>query len=169
MFRYTPQRFTDALVNQLSQQLTTLYNCGARKVVLIGLGPLGCLPLLNTFGRCSGYINNILQGFNDRLRSVVDDFNSKFIDAKFITINTIRIVGPDLSGLGLRFTKVPCCGALQLNCLPFNVPCGNRNDFAYWDNAHPTEAANKVLAARAYNAQDPYDAHPMDISQLVKS
>ncbi|GAB2293107.1 hypothetical protein Dimus_027320 [Dionaea muscipula] len=164
----TPGQFTDALVSRLSQQLQTLYKFGARKVVLIGLGPLGCLPLFRQFGGCAGYINNVLQGYNEKLRALVDDFNQRFTDAKFIFINTIGIVGADLSGLGLRITNIPCCGAFQVVCLPFSAPCVDRNDFAYWDNAHPTEAANKVLASRAFNARDPDDAYPMDISHLAK-
>ena len=69
--------------------------------------------------------------------------------------------------IGLQVTSIPCCGAVRQVCLPFSVPRMARDNYAYWDNAHPTEAGNKVLAARAYNAQKDSDAYPMDIGKLA--
>ncbi|KAL8137071.1 hypothetical protein V2J09_003072 [Rumex salicifolius] len=164
---YTPQAFADALLTQLTHQLTSLYEMGARKVVLFGVGPLGCLPALNTLGTCTQYINDALQDYNNKLRLLADNFNSNLSDSKFIYINTIGIVGNDLSGLGLRVRNIPCCGALEVVCMPISSPCMDRDSHAYWDNAHPTEAANKVLASRAYKARDSNDAYPVDISRLA--
>ncbi|GAB4827121.1 hypothetical protein Ancab_034008 [Ancistrocladus abbreviatus] len=147
----------------------TLYKYGARRVVLFGLGPLGCLPLFRSTGKCEDRINDAIQLFNSRLKSLVDDLNQDYPDAQFIFVNTFSIVSPNLSALGLSVLDVPCCGVGDMYCLPFSVPCKNRNSYAYWDNAHPTEAANKVLASRAHRAQDPNDTYPMDIRSLVRS
>ncbi|KAJ6359065.1 hypothetical protein OIU76_000721 [Salix suchowensis] len=42
--QYTPDKYADALIKQYSQQIMTLYNSGARKVALNGIGPIGCAP-----------------------------------------------------------------------------------------------------------------------------
>ncbi|KAK9691754.1 hypothetical protein RND81_09G217300 [Saponaria officinalis] len=169
LLRGPPQAYADNLIAKLSGQLKTLYDQGARKVILFGIGPLGCLPTLNVAGICSSYINGILEMYNNKLKSLVDAFNTKFSDAKFIYIDTMSIVSPNnLNGLELRITSIPCCGAATQLCAPFSVPCGDRENYAYWDNAHPTEAANKVLAKRAYTAQEKTDAYPMDISNLAR-
>ncbi|KAJ8442181.1 hypothetical protein Cgig2_005121 [Carnegiea gigantea] len=144
----------------------TLHETGARKVIVFGVGPLGCLPPITALGECSAYINRVLEMYNTKLKSLVDTLNAKFTDAKFIWINTIAIVSNDLRGLGLRVRTIPCCGAGV--CLPLTIPCSNRGEFAYWDLFHPTEAANRVLADRAFSAKQETDAYPMDISHLAQ-
>ncbi|XP_024438539.2 GDSL esterase/lipase At1g29660 [Populus trichocarpa] len=42
--QYTPDKYAEALIKQYSQQIMTLYNSGARKVALNGIGPIGCAP-----------------------------------------------------------------------------------------------------------------------------
>ncbi|GMH15741.1 hypothetical protein Nepgr_017582 [Nepenthes gracilis] len=166
---YSIEQFTDALIAQYSRQLMRLHSYGARKVVLFGLSPLGCLPILHlSTDKCADNINSALQLFNGRVKSLVDEFNKNLNDAKFIFINTFQIVSENLSALGTKMKKGPCCGVREMFCLPYTVPCTDRNGFAYWDNAHPTEVENKVLAGRAYSAQNPDDTYPMDISHLVE-
>ncbi|GAB2299023.1 hypothetical protein Dimus_033098 [Dionaea muscipula] len=169
---YTPEQYTDGLAAQYTRQLKRLYENGARKVVLFGLSPLGCLPplLQQATNQCSDNINSALQLFNSKVKSLVDQFNKDLTDSKFIFVDTFAIVSEHLSALGKRMKNAPCCGVGQLRfCLPFTVPCNDRNGFAYWDNAHPTEAANKVLARRAYTAKTPNDTYPFDISTLVQT
>lgn len=44
----------------------------------------------------------------------------------------------------------------------------NRSEYTFWDSFHPTEAANKVTAARSYQNFLKTDTYPMDISHLIK-
>ncbi|KAK9735277.1 hypothetical protein RND81_04G195600 [Saponaria officinalis] len=167
-YKLSANSFGDALISQLTQQLTTLYNFGARKVIVFGLGPLGCLPPISPMGVCSPFANAIIERWNNKLKTMVMTFNSQYSDARFIWINSINIISNDLRGLGLRVRTTPCCQALTISCVPLSIPCKTRSDHAYWDCAHPTEAANKVLAARAFQAQQPADVYPIDISQLAQ-
>lgn len=41
---YTVDQYATVLVQQYSQQLKTLYNLGARKIAVFGLGQVGCAP-----------------------------------------------------------------------------------------------------------------------------
>ncbi|KAK8580572.1 hypothetical protein V6N13_143651 [Hibiscus sabdariffa] len=80
---------------ETGQQLT-LYNYGARKFVLIGVGQIGCSPnelAQNTpdAKTCVERINVANQIFNDRLKGLVDQFNNANSDAKFIYINAYGI------------------------------------------------------------------------------
>jgi GDSL-like Lipase/Acylhydrolase len=72
-----------------------LYNYGARKVVLIGVGQVGCSP--NELSQrsqdgatCVGNINSAIQIFNNKLISLVDQFNS-LPGAHFTYINAYHI------------------------------------------------------------------------------
>lgn len=62
-----------------------------------------------------------------------------------------------------------CCGIGrnrgQITCIPFAIPCLNRNQYMFWDAFHPTQAANTVLAQRAFSGP-PSDSYPVNIQQM---
>ncbi|CAH9055589.1 unnamed protein product [Cuscuta europaea] len=178
--QYTPDQYADLLIQQYTQQLQTLYDYGARKFVLIGVGAIGCSP--NALAQnspdgqtCVERINVANRIFNQKLRALVDSFNSNTPEAKFIYINAYGIF-EDLienpSTYGFRVTNAGCCGVGrnngQITCLPLQNPCLNRNEYIFWDAFHPGEAANIVIGRRSYSAQNPSDAHPYDIRHLAQ-
>eukprot|EP00257_Ricinus_communis_P026270 XP_025013684.1 uncharacterized protein LOC8267205 [Ricinus communis] len=178
--QYTPVQYADVLIRQYTEQLTNLYNYGARKFALIGVGQIGCSPSElaqnSPDGRtCVQRINSANQIFNSRLRSLVDQFNGNTPDARFIYINAYGIF-QDLinnpSRYGFRVTNAGCCGVGrnngQITCLPFQTPCQNRNQYLFWDAFHPTEAANVIIGRRSYSAQSGSDAYPFDIRRLAQ-
>ncbi|XP_058196044.1 GDSL esterase/lipase At1g29670-like [Rhododendron vialii] len=178
--QYTPDQYADVLIQQYAQQIRQLYNFGARKLVLTGVGQIGCSPnelaQNSPDGRtCVQRINSANQLFNNRLKSLVDNLNNNFSDAKFIYINAYGIF-QDLitkpSSFGFKVTNAGCCGVGrnngQITCLPLQTPCQNRKEYIFWDAFHPTEAANIILARRSYSAQSPSDAYPMDIRRLAQ-
>ncbi|RDX66307.1 GDSL esterase/lipase, partial [Mucuna pruriens] len=165
--QYTPQQYANVLIQAYAQQLRILYNYGARKMALFGVGQIGCSPNAlaqnSPDGRtCVARINSANQLFNNGLRSLVDQLNNQLPDARFIYVNVY----------GFRVTNAGCCGVGrnngQITCLPLQPPCRNRRDFLFWDAFHPTEAANSIIARRAYNAQSASDAYPVDINRLAQ-
>ncbi|KAM4102271.1 hypothetical protein ACB094_05G211500 [Castanea mollissima] len=68
-----------------------LYRLGA-KVALFGLGQLGVLHL-----KWLDIINNAVQIFNNRLKSLVDDLNNSLSSATFIYVNTYSLAAGDAS------------------------------------------------------------------------
>ncbi|CAK9149245.1 unnamed protein product, partial [Ilex paraguariensis] len=178
--QYTPEQFANVLIQQYSRGIRDLYNYGARKVALIGVGQIGCSPnelaQNSPDGRtCVQRINNANQIFNTKLKSLVDVLNRNLTDAKFIYIDAYGIF-QDLisnpSGFGFRVTNAGCCGVGrnngQITCLPLQTPCRNRNEYLFWDAFHPTEAANIIVGRRSYSAQSSSDAYPFDIRRLAQ-
>jgi hypothetical protein len=119
--QYTPEQYADVLVNQYTQQLrvptlllTTvgsldvvhtllnpvyffqiLYNNGARKVALMGVGQVGCSP--NEIAQqspdgvtCVERINSAIEIFNQKVVDLVDQFNT-LPGAHFTYINAYGI------------------------------------------------------------------------------
>ncbi|MED6155124.1 hypothetical protein PIB30_002327 [Stylosanthes scabra] len=176
---YTPQQYANVLIQAYAQQLRTLYNYGARKMALFGVGQIGCSPnelaQNSPDGRtCVQRINSANQLFNNGLRSLVDQLNNQLPDAKFIYINTYGVFQDIISNpasYGFKVTNAGCCGIGrnngQITCLPFQPPCSNRREYVFWDAFHPTDAANTIIGRRAYRAQSASDAYPIDINRLA--
>ncbi|KAG6405082.1 hypothetical protein SASPL_132664 [Salvia splendens] len=178
--QYSPEQYAEVLIRQYTEQLRMLYNFGARKFVLIGVGQIGCSPNAlaqnSPDGRtCVARINNANQIFNSRLRGLVDEFNGNTPDARFIYVDAYGVF-QDLidspSDFGFTVTNAGCCGVGrnngQITCLPLQPSCQNRDEHLFWDAFHPTEAANVVVGRRAYRAERASDAHPFDISRLAQ-
>ncbi|CAK8578631.1 unnamed protein product [Lathyrus sativus] len=178
--QYTPEAFADVLIEDYTKQLRTLYNYGARKMILFGIGQVGCSPnelaLHSEDGStCVENINTANQMFNSKLKSLVDQLSNELPDSKVIYINSYGIfqdIISNPSAYGFSVINSGCCGVgrnnAQITCLPLQTPCENRREYLFWDAFHPTEAGNIIVAQRAYNAQSPEDAYPIDISHLAQ-
>ncbi|CAK9154690.1 unnamed protein product [Ilex paraguariensis] len=173
--KYTPDQYAAVLIQQYSCKLRTLYKHGARKIAIFGLPQIGCTPgelashAINASG-CVDTINNEVQLFNNRLKPLVDGLNKDLHGAKFIYVNTTSITSGDVSVLGVTVPNTPCCEVSTTTglCVPGQVPCSNRTEYAFWDAFHPTEIINLILARRAYNALLPTDTYPIDICRLAE-
>ncbi|XP_030971528.1 GDSL esterase/lipase At5g45670-like [Quercus lobata] len=178
--QYTPEQYADVLIDQYNQQLKALYDYGARKMVLFGIGQIGCSPSElaqnSPDGKtCVQRINSANQIFNSRLKSLVNTLNNNLSDARFIFIDSYGIFQDIINTpltYGFKVTNAGCCGVGrnngQITCLPLQTPCQNRNEYLFWDAFHPTEAGNAIVGKRAYSAQAASDAYPVDIRRLAQ-
>ncbi|GAB4836937.1 hypothetical protein Ancab_001849 [Ancistrocladus abbreviatus] len=136
-------------------------------MALSGLGLLGCtIGEIYLYGPSNGSgcvekINNAVMLFNNKLVSLVDELNRNFTDAKFTYLNTTAFTPQ-----GFKVKRKSCCQVTQDGlCIPYNIPCRERNEYFFWDLFHPTTAVNVITGKRAYKAQDPSNA--LDISELA--
>ncbi|OMO93936.1 Lipase, GDSL [Corchorus capsularis] len=178
--QYTPEQYAEVLIQEYTRQLQNLYDYGARKFVLIGIGQIGCSPnelaQNSPDGRtCVERINSANRIFNNKLIGLVDQFNNANSDAKFIYINAYGIfqdITRNPAAYGFRVTNAGCCGVGrnngQITCLPYQTPCQNRDEYLFWDAFHPGEHANVIIGRRSYRAQSSSDAYPIDISRLAQ-
>ncbi|PSS02976.1 GDSL esterase/lipase [Actinidia chinensis var. chinensis] len=174
--QYNPEQYATVLTQQLSQQLRTLYGYGARKVALFGVGLAGCAPAeIARFPKtelpCLNWINGDVQLFNTRLKLLVDELNRDLIGSKFIYINVTGITSGNPYAAGFTVANETCCATSMLTkgrCNPNTVPCPDRSKYVFWDGFHPTDKTNVLVASRAYKAQTPFDAHPLDIGALAR-
>ncbi|KAK6150665.1 hypothetical protein DH2020_015597 [Rehmannia glutinosa] len=165
------------ILEETGQNLA-LHSFGLRKFFLGGIGPLGCIPNqlatnLPPTGKCVDDTNDVVGMFNKRLESLVDELNNKYNGSVFAYGNTFGAFIDILNNAktyGFSVTDRGCCGIGrnrgQITCLPFSVPCNNRNQYIFWDAFHPTQAANQILARRAYSGS-PSDCYPVNIQQMA--
>ncbi|CAN1178696.1 GDSL esterase/lipase At1g71250 [Linum perenne] len=176
-YTYTPPQFANLLLNRYARQLVTLYGLGLRKFLIAGVGPLGCIPNQRASGqspadRCVDYVNQMLGSFNEGLHSLVDQLNRQ-PGAMYAYGNTYAAVGDILNNpatYGFNVVDRGCCGIGrnqgQITCLPYAVPCTNRNGYVFWDAFHPTQAVNSILARRAFSGP-PRDCYPINVQQMT--
>ncbi|KAK9051620.1 hypothetical protein SSX86_028247 [Deinandra increscens subsp. villosa] len=178
---FTVEEFTKVLIQQYRSQILKLHSYGARKVALHGLGPIGCTPYEmsrhSSNESCVEYINTAVQLFNHHVKLLIDELNNdtslenaKFIYLNFYDMSMEAIQHP--SAFGFKVVNSACCGTGlnngALTCLPFEVPCRDRNEYFFWDAYHSTEAANKIGARRTYLAINQSDVYPFDVYHLVQ-
>ncbi|KAL1155466.1 hypothetical protein V6Z11_A08G026300, partial [Gossypium hirsutum] len=167
--RFTQMQYATLLVHQLSNQLKTLYNNGARKFAVYGLSLIGCAPFaISEYGTngsfCVDKLNNAAALFNEMLMPLIHQLNNDLPYAKF----TYLTPSPNSTTF---VTNGTCCtiggGGGEL-CLKNSKPCSNRGRFLFWDGFHPTEAWNEKVAERAYSSESSLEANPFNIHKLAK-
>ncbi|KAM0943094.1 putative triacylglycerol lipase [Dioscorea sansibarensis] len=176
---YSPEAFADLLITSFTRQLTSLYRLGVRKMLIVGIGPLGCIPSQlsmnnSTDGECIERVNDIVMAFNRPFFSMLPSLNSSLPGAFFVYQNIYDrfndlIQNP--SDYGFTVKNQACCGngryGGELSCLPLQVPCAARNQYIFWDSFHPSQAANAIIAARCYSPSAT-DCYPISGRQLAQ-
>ncbi|KAA3457557.1 GDSL esterase/lipase EXL3-like [Gossypium australe] len=144
-----------------NQFLQDLYGLGARRIGLLGLPPIGCVPSQRTIGGgknrdCYEAENQLAIVYNAKLSGVIDSLKAVYTlpDTKFIFLD---IYYPLLSLIqnpakyGFEVATKGCCGTGLLEasvfCNPTSIPlsCPDASKYVFWDGYHPSEKAYKIL------------------------
>ncbi|KAL9178160.1 hypothetical protein ABFS82_01G107100 [Erythranthe guttata] len=177
--------FQDFMLYNLTMQLKRLHGLGARKFVVVGIGPLGCIPFIRATnlipsGRCSDNINAFVMGYNQKLKRELDQMNTNMgPNAVFVYANSYDIFMQlilNYPNYGFDNSDGPCCGGYipPFFCykgkddaadITSSSLCGDRKRYVFWDAYHPTEAANLAVADKLLNG-DQTNCSPMNIRQL---
>ncbi|CAI0396590.1 unnamed protein product, partial [Linum tenue] len=172
--QYNGQQYADLLVHQYTRQLNTLYNLGARKFVIAGLGVMGCIPSIlaqSPAGLCSEEVNKLVTPFNQNVKAMINNFNANLPGARFTYIDIAKMFREECCIAGFSVVNRGCCGigrnAGQITCLPFQTPCNERGQYVFWDAFHPTEAVNVLMGRKAFNGDTTY-VYPINIEQLAR-
>ncbi|XP_052196772.1 GDSL esterase/lipase At5g37690 [Diospyros lotus] len=162
--QYTHDEFLGLLISTLEQQLVTLHQLGARKMVFHGLGPLGCIPSQRVKSKrrqCLQQVNQWALQFNSKVQNLVASLNKHLPDAQIAFADTYRAVFDLIdnpTSYGFKVSNTSCCnvdtkvGGL---CLPNSKVCSNRTEYVFWDAFHPSDAANLILAENFFSTLFP--------------
>ncbi|CAL1397441.1 unnamed protein product [Linum trigynum] len=178
-----PEIFVTAMINRFRLQLTRLYELGARKIAVMNIGPIGCIPYQRdvnpTAGDddCAALPNELAQLFNSKLRTLVQQLiteSQTFPGLHLVHGEAFRIVSDiiaNYASYGFENANSACCrvagrhGGL-IPCGPPSLVCPDRTKFVFWDPYHPSEAANLIIAGRLLDGGAD-DIWPMNVRQLA--
>lgn len=157
------QQYTNSLLQSAATFLQELYQMGARKLAVVNIPPLGCLPSQRSilgarkgdFKDCLEHANEAAFSFNHGLNIVIQNLNEKYSDYRVIALDCY---GPLLdmyqnpTKYGLEEVSRGCCSfgrvetAILCNPLDGPLSCKDPSKFMFWDSFHPTQNVYKVLA-----------------------
>ncbi|KAK9278267.1 hypothetical protein L1049_027832 [Liquidambar formosana] len=155
-FNYNDQTFITYLMNTLQAQLKVLHSLGARQLMVFGLGPMGCIPLqrvLSTTGNCQDRTNKLALAFNQAGSKLLTSLSGKLPNAEFKFGDAYDVVNALITNpykYGFNNSDSPCCsfGRIRpaLTCIPASTLCKDRSTYVFWDEYHPSESANQIIA-----------------------
>ncbi|KAK7264718.1 hypothetical protein RJT34_32328 [Clitoria ternatea] len=177
----SPEVFVATMISRLRGQLTRLFNLGARKIIVVNVGPIGCIPFqrdanLVAGDSCAAFPNQLAKLFNPELKNLVAELNSNLAGSKFVYADVYHILEDILQNYvayGFDNPSSACChvagrfGGL-IPCGPPSKVCLDRSKYVFWDPYHPSEAANIVVAKRLLDGGSS-DISPLNIRQLFQS
>uniref|UniRef100_A0A7N0U994 GDSL esterase/lipase n=1 Tax=Kalanchoe fedtschenkoi TaxID=63787 RepID=A0A7N0U994_KALFE len=155
-WKYNDQGFIEYLMTTLGQQLKVLHKLGARELMVFGLGPMGCIPLqrvMSQSGECLEKTNKLALGFNVAGKQLLSELSSGLPNASFKFADAYDVVNDVItnpSNYGFENSDSPCCsfGNIRpaLTCVPASTLCKDRSKYVFWDEYHPSDAANEIIA-----------------------
>ncbi|CAK9310840.1 unnamed protein product [Citrullus colocynthis] len=180
----SPSDYLDHMISNLTIHLKRLHELGARKFVVVGVGPLGCIPFVRAIHfisneKCSEKVNRLIKAYNFRLSGVVDQLNLEFSPkTKFVYANSYAVftkIIVNYRQYGFVNAKQPCCGGYlppficykdqNQNQSSSSLLCDDRSKYVFWDAYHPTEAANIIIAKQLLDGDETI-SYPINIRQL---
>ncbi|KAL9272282.1 GDSL esterase/lipase LTL1-like protein [Drosera capensis] len=165
------------LISEYRKILERIYRLGARRVLVTGTGPLGCVPAERAQrgrnGECSQELNYAASLFNPQLLEMIKEVNREIGSDVFIAANANQMHMDFVSSpqqYGFVTSKEACCGQGPYNgiglCTMLSNLCPNRDLYAFWDAFHPTEKANRLIVAQIMSGNEDY-MHPMNLSTAL--
>ncbi|XP_031494545.1 GDSL esterase/lipase At5g45960-like [Nymphaea colorata] len=159
-FTFTVDQYQNFLIDQLLGILEGLYRLGARRFIVAGISPLGCLPVEMTIDPADAFVRNCIESLN----AVATSYNLKlenalrtikqsgFSGAKLAYADTYypmldMMQNPDK--YGFEEVKRGCCGTglieMGYSCNPYTPICPDRSSYLFWDAIHPTQKTYNIL------------------------
>ncbi|XP_068640787.1 GDSL esterase/lipase EXL3-like [Aristolochia californica] len=151
--------YTDFLVQKASKFYQGLYELGARKMIIVGLPPIGCVPSQRTLSggierQCQDVYNEAAQLTNSKLSKVVSNLpatlpGSRMVYADIYNILLELVLYP--SKYGFKVSEKGCCGTgtveVSVLCNELDpTTCTDVSDYVFWDSYHPTQKAYEIIA-----------------------
>ncbi|PIA57984.1 hypothetical protein AQUCO_00500130v1 [Aquilegia coerulea] len=140
--------------DNLTAQLTDMHNEGATRLVVVGLPPLGCMPLVRTVSgstRCVGSFNSAAFLMNSKIQDKLAALRSSL---------RMKIGYEDIYSLFERARKFPkeygftetskgCVGSGEIelgDTCKGQTTCKDPSKYMFWDSVHPTEKMYKIIS-----------------------
>ncbi|OVA13764.1 Lipase [Macleaya cordata] len=188
--RFSREVFTQNLVRQMIRVVKDLYNANVKKIICMGIGPLGCAPrtlwesydptsnssrhaTTGSSRDCVDDVNFLILEYNAMLSEQLLDLNFEFPDAQIIFCDVYQAMMEIITfpnRYGFENVNRSCCGLGQyggmVGCQAMEIACNDPSTHIWWDFYNPTQAVHSLLANSAWTGQPLDICRPISIEQL---
>jgi phospholipase/lecithinase/hemolysin len=167
------------ILSEYKQVLRRIHGLGARRILVTGVGPIGCVPaelaLHSLDGTCDRELQRASEAYNPQLETMLAELNAEVGGggAVFVAVNTRRMHDDfidDPHAYGFATATHACCGQGPYNgigiCTMVSSLCTDRDQYVFWDAFHPTERANRLIAQQYVSGSTDYIS-PMNLSTIM--
>ncbi|XP_071734692.1 GDSL esterase/lipase At5g33370-like [Rutidosis leptorrhynchoides] len=177
--QYSLQDYVPFIISEYRKILLRLHGLGARRVLVTGTGPLGCVPAElaqhSRNGECATELQKAADLYNPQLDDMLTSLNEQLGQHVFVGVNTRKMHNDfmrDPAAFGFVTSKIACCGQGPYNglglCTAMSNLCSNRDVYAFWDAFHPSEKANRLIVDQIMIGATEY-MNPMNLSTILAS
>lgn len=154
---YTISAYQKFILHNVQLFIQGLVELGARKIVIVGLPPIGCVPAVITLNSdnalthrgCIQWLCTVAQDYNRMLQTTLADMQqTSHAGARLAYIDIYKPLDDIVKNprqFGFEKVNVGCCGSglleVSFACNLESVVCSDDSKYVFWDAIHPTEAA----------------------------
>ncbi|KAJ9175927.1 hypothetical protein P3X46_014427 [Hevea brasiliensis] len=167
--------YQDFLLHELESAIQRLHNAGGRRFVVVGLPPIGCLPVQVTLGSlmpgqqmlqrvCVEQQNTDSIAYNKKLRTLTSWLEGSWPNgakAAYLDIyDPMKDMVNNPAKYGFEQTLEGCCGVgiVEMGplCNEMEATCPDPSKYMFWDAVHPSQATYWILAQMAMQTVIPH-------------
>ncbi|XP_019054471.1 PREDICTED: GDSL esterase/lipase EXL3-like [Nelumbo nucifera] len=155
---YDVPSYTDLMLQSASSFVQELYGLGARRIGLISIPPIGCVPSQRTLGggkdrSCAENYNEAAKLFNTKLSSELNSLKQQLPQSRLVYIDVyyrILDIIQRPQNYGFEVINKGCCGTGKIEvavlCNDLDpLTCLDVSNYVFWDSYHPTEKAYRSV------------------------
>ncbi|WVY92123.1 hypothetical protein V8G54_037637 [Vigna mungo] len=144
------EKYSNYLLEQLVSHIKRIYDLGARNFVVSRIGQIGCTPVSVVRTpyslKCNEDINQKVKHYSNKLSGKLQELQTQLLNSHFINLDNYNFTQKIRNSLE-NFGKQHFHGSNIF----LRKPCANRNEYYFFDFAHPTEATNKKYVNECFS------------------
>ncbi|KAG2687758.1 hypothetical protein I3760_09G065600 [Carya illinoinensis] len=155
--QFTVQQYQDFLVSSMSRDIELMHGVGAKRLVVVGVPPIGCMPLVRTMmgqTTCVESYNKVVVSFNSKVQKRLETIKAA-LRMKIAFVDVYGVLQKAVSHpmlYDIKETAKGCCGTGVIEygetCKGLST-CTDPTKYVFWDAVHPTEKMYKIIADEA--------------------
>ncbi|XP_034672325.1 GDSL esterase/lipase At5g45950 [Vitis riparia] len=160
--QYTLEEYENYLISCMAHDIEEMHRLGARRLVVVGIPPLGCMPLVKTLKdetSCVESYNQAAASFNSKIKEKLAILRTSLrLKTAYADIyGTVERAMNNPKQYGFTVTTKGCCGSGTVeyaeSCRGLST-CADPSKYLFWDAVHPSENMYKIIADDVVNSLD---------------